>query len=60
MANFGTNRKLRKKLHELYTLSKEILDIADLDDEDMYNDEENAMLDECKNVIDTYENIFVY
>ena len=53
---FG-NREIKHKIDILYNLAGEILDMSeDIGD---YTDEENEMLDEIANVINTYRNVFL-
>ena len=57
MSSLKTNLRVKEKLDKMCELAQEILMLTE--DED-YSEEENDMLDECQNVIDTYKNTFVY
>lgn len=57
MSSLKTDLRVREKLNKMCELAQEVLMLTK--DED-YSEEENDMLDECQNVIDTYKNIFVY
>lgn len=54
---FG-NKEIKTKIDILYNLAREILDMSE--DVGEYTDEENEMLDEIANIINTYENVFNY
>ena len=57
MSSLKTDLRVKEKLDKMYELAQVILMLTEGED---YSEEENDMLDECQNVIDTYKNIFVY
>lgn len=52
---FG-NMEIKRKVDEMVKLAKEIIDLTE--DYGEYSDEENEMLDEVANIINTYKNTF--